>query len=535
MFSLKTNPQKKIVLIALTLISLVMIGAQLIRYQYDGFGSGLLNWSTDDDAATVDGNPYFLPHNESHDHSFDEKFVTYLPYSRFSNQRGTLLNAALLAKYLNRTLIVPPLFLGSANGWSPAPSMYNVLANMTDVAWQDRCYDSNDQPIIEEVQFAEDGETVLFGCYNFTTVAQMPWSWATDLQRLTRSVEDGGLGIRIMERSNMALSALQDELGLPDDEMYLMQDSTRYQWRISDTEDDTHNLRYRYELSIEQLRNIQHRLLHFYGIFGYDRLSLHDEWNEEYRQRIEQSLIFRHHAIRESSSIILEQLLDAVNMESNELLPLDPMQAKEQEKDQDELPRFVAAHVRAGDGVFLKKLNDRVPEFVHQIWDIMTGNETTQDDLIGASNKPSASDPAVQQEQRQRPLYPLPKAPAELRDALHDLSLRERIRECSNRKQMILYVATDAPAPRTNPELQPILEAFPCTFFMDDFPADDWRAPLTKVRSPDDPHKDLTDLLIMFVDASICSYAERFVGTRTSTFSVGPLCYTYAFCDTRNS
>lgn len=214
-----------------------MIGVQLVRYQYDGIPLPTSMWSSDDDASPQPPqqkdqdqddalHPYDFSHNQTHDHSHDEKYLTYLPYSRFSNQRSTLLNAALLAKYLNRTLVVPPMFLGSANGWSPAPELYQVLANMTDDAFQDRCFDQDENARIEDIVMADDGERVVFGCYNFTTYAMVPWSWATDLHRLTRSEEEGGLGINILERSDMKLTKLQHDLGLPDDEMYLMQDST---------------------------------------------------------------------------------------------------------------------------------------------------------------------------------------------------------------------------------------------------------------------------------------------------------------------
>ncbi|KAI8137324.1 hypothetical protein BJV82DRAFT_359632 [Fennellomyces sp. T-0311] len=520
MFLLKTNPRKKTILVIITVFSLLMISLQVVRYQYDGIPipSHLLQWSTDKEwVDSDDRSPRFLnsqPQTIHHTPTGDEKYLTYLPYSRFSNQRSTLLNAALLAKYLNRTLIVPPMFLGSANGWSPAPGLYNVLANMTDASYQDRCYDDDMNPIIEEPVIVD--EQVVFGCYNFTTYAMLPWSWATDLHRLTRPEDEGGLGINIMERSDMSLLTLQKDLNLPEDELYLMQDNTRYQWHIYENDGDERNLRYQYEISLRELGGIQQRLLHFYGIFGYDRLELHSMDSDEYRLRIEQALIFRHPAIGEASAMILGQLLNGIEKEESELVPLDPYQAQEkedQEQEEYELPRFVAAHVRAGDGVFLKKLEDRVPEFVHQIWDIMTGNETTTDDLIGASNKINATLPIPREK-----LFPLPKAPAQLRKDLLQLDVHARLGECAKRDQMVLYVATDAVSPRENKELQPIIDAFPCTFFMDDFPQD-WKTPLLNVRSPLDPKKDLSEYLVMFVDATLCSWAERFVGTRTSTFS----------------
>lgn len=243
MFLLKTPPKKKTVLVIITLLSVLVISVELARYQYDGLhiGSDIFQWASKeelDHATDVNkessnarsSSSRFMDNNQpapiQHTPSSEEKYLTYLPYSRFSNQRSTLVNAALLAKYLNRTLIVPPMFLGSANGWSPAPGLYRVLANMTDSSFQDRCFDSNGQPILEEPVVPPEGEEVEFGCYNFTTYVMVPWSWATDLHRLTLPEEDGGLSIRIMERSDMSLGALQRQLGLLDDDMFLMQDDT---------------------------------------------------------------------------------------------------------------------------------------------------------------------------------------------------------------------------------------------------------------------------------------------------------------------
>ena len=199
MFLLKTNPRKKTILVLLTLFSLLVISLQLLRYQYDGIPlpSKLIQWSSDNYneyinnyyKTTDDINDDELEKNEFNDPSSprflnthqpkpiqhtpqpNEKYLTYLPYSRFSNQRSTLLNAALLAKYLNRTLVVPPMFLGSANGWSPAPGLYRVLANMTDSSFQDRCFDTEGQVIPEEPIVQEETGEILFGCYNFTTYA----------------------------------------------------------------------------------------------------------------------------------------------------------------------------------------------------------------------------------------------------------------------------------------------------------------------------------------------------------------------------
>ncbi|KAI8381457.1 uncharacterized protein BYT42DRAFT_306016 [Radiomyces spectabilis] len=515
---LNKNSRKRSVLVVIILLSVMFMVFQAIPYEHRTFSipDVILRKETEPTTTTVkDPEPSATPALEN-----QEKFLTYLPYSRFSNQRSTLLNAALLAKYLNRTLIVPPMFLGYANGWSPAPGLYEVLSNMTDSHFQDICFDENQNEIYYEPVILQEGEPPAFGCYNFTTYVITPWSWATDLNRLSLSEDEGGLGINIIERQDMSLSSLKKQLNLHDDDLYLMEDSTRYQWHIVDDTSHPPNPRYQQEVSIKELSGIRERLLHFYGIFGYDRLLLSSSDSEEYRLRIQQALIFRHPAITDASAFILGQLLDSIDKNEKELMPLDPHEARKKEKSTGHFdpPRFVAAHIRAGDGVFLKGLKDRIPEFVHQIWDIMKGNETTLDDLIGATNNKTA----IKEHKLLHANQPLPKAPRRIRDRLGALSLSDRLEACGQLNQMLLYVATDAPSPRDNKDLQPLLDAFPCTYFMADF-SDNWREPLLNLRSPLDPFKDLSEHLVMFVDATVCAWAERFIGTRTSTFSVSAL------------
>lgn len=136
------------------------------------------------------------------------------------------MNAALLAKYLDRTLVVPPMFLGYANGWSPGPLLYPILEHMTDPRLQDRCFDEQGQLVSQEPVIGSD-EPYLYGCANFTAYAMVPWSAVTDLKLLARPEDKGGLGIKIIERSDMSLATLREELGLNNDkDVHLMKDST---------------------------------------------------------------------------------------------------------------------------------------------------------------------------------------------------------------------------------------------------------------------------------------------------------------------
>ncbi|KAI7872354.1 hypothetical protein BDF14DRAFT_490307 [Spinellus fusiger] len=47
----------------------------------------------------------------------NKKYISYLPHSGFHNQIISLINALVLAKALNLTLIMPELNIGWANHW----------------------------------------------------------------------------------------------------------------------------------------------------------------------------------------------------------------------------------------------------------------------------------------------------------------------------------------------------------------------------------------------------------------------------------
>src|SRR5690554_1218960 len=79
-----------------------------------------------------------------------ERFLAYLPHSGFHNQLVTLENALLLAAYLNRTLLLPPLHLShkrQALVWKEPPVLLQQWAdrNRTGVEYC-REVDTSDWP-----------------------------------------------------------------------------------------------------------------------------------------------------------------------------------------------------------------------------------------------------------------------------------------------------------------------------------------------------------------------------------------------------
>ncbi|KAF9179117.1 hypothetical protein BGZ50_007214 [Haplosporangium sp. Z 11] len=61
------------------------------------------------------------------------KYLTFLPHSGFHNQRSELENALLLARLLNRTLIMPKVYLGPPMPWFTFPKLHERLLYRTKI------------------------------------------------------------------------------------------------------------------------------------------------------------------------------------------------------------------------------------------------------------------------------------------------------------------------------------------------------------------------------------------------------------------
>ncbi|CAO3618922.1 unnamed protein product [Cunninghamella echinulata] len=102
MLFLNSNPRKRATLIAISVFSVLFIFVQLIPYNYDSLTipDSLLIWGTDNSISIEEETNDINDNNKTNtNHHKDksisssssqstEKYLTYLPYSRFSNQRG---------------------------------------------------------------------------------------------------------------------------------------------------------------------------------------------------------------------------------------------------------------------------------------------------------------------------------------------------------------------------------------------------------------------------------------------------------------
>ncbi|KAI8578376.1 hypothetical protein K450DRAFT_247598 [Umbelopsis ramanniana AG] len=268
-----------------------------------------------------------------------EQFLSYLPHSGLSNQRTELENALLLASYLNRTLILPPAFLGHIRGWQPKDNLFNYLESLTKPQpWWNRCSD--------KLGLA-DGP-----CHTKDTYATVPWEF------LHSSINDIGVPVRSIRQISLAKTKAM--LTLTDDEVYVHHDNTMYSWRLCDKPKEqcpelnagTGHV-YEQQWTIEDLQAIDKPLLHLQGIFGTGRVSVSRPEHLALRTKIRQSLIYRNLAMGQVTDNIAKQLGGK--------------------------QRYFSIHVRMGDHQFLgglqKHLDEQIAFLEKSLVD--AGNPTT--------------------------------------------------------------------------------------------------------------------------------------------------------------
>ncbi|KAF9356503.1 hypothetical protein BGX26_005157 [Mortierella sp. AD094] len=91
------------------------------------------------------------------------KFLTFLPHSGFHNQRTELENALLLAKLLNRTLIMPKVYLGPPMPWLMFSQLHSRLLYQTKIGLE-HCraiIENQEEEEVEVVEYEKVQEQVL--------------------------------------------------------------------------------------------------------------------------------------------------------------------------------------------------------------------------------------------------------------------------------------------------------------------------------------------------------------------------------------
>ncbi|KAI9495906.1 hypothetical protein BDB00DRAFT_810894 [Zychaea mexicana] len=422
-----------------------------------------------------------------------EQYLAYLPHSGLSNQRIELANALLLAALLQRTLIIPPAFLGTVVGWMKKEQIYDHLGWLTNasVPFEQICRPATPGDLASYVRRSRCAEYRHFGV--------IPWSELHNIDSLTPYVN-------IRFQDIVSLQQLQQDLGIDENDTYVHTDQHLYDWRLYEDLSVARNLlrtgtnyvdsfagrRYYKVYTIKHWQRRPERLLQLGGIFGSTRINLIDPEHIALRNTIASALHYRRDTlIGETVKNIVEYLGGAGS--------------------------FVGVHFRTGDKPFRKQLPKNLVLFAQGMAEL-TGAPVIprEEDVLAAIQ---SADPGLWDEPRRVPLLP-PHA------GLHVPPWSTVCRSVpvsgapiTSGFRTVIYIATDQPNPRSPiSKLAPWFDMFPCTVTLNDLP-DYLFAPLDQVHDMIVPEKTLRSFLIPVVDAMVAAHARQVFATPRSTYS----------------
>src|SRR6266702_846759 len=407
-----------------------------------------------------------------------ERYLAYLPHSGFHNQRIALENALVLARILNRTLLVPPAHLGS-NVFSY--HKFDELNRLLVHSGKQGLLHCSEVP--SHVSPPE--------CWDYYDHTHVSWDWLVDLSSV--AVEQPLFHHELFTYPWLENPPL-------DANTLRLRDQTAYDFRFVDytpAPDAPPHPRYRIAYPIATLAASDAQLIQLGTLFGSARLHLSERGHRAARTAIRESMAFANPYLRRAS-LAAAHALGGPNA-------------------------FLAAHVRLANGPFLMVQ----AQTVRVAWYRLVACA-----LRGANASAGGSAEVHALERR---LVPANAGLPPPRDALRvDVDYVSpvaspgggamRARACAGKQQheeralvalnVPLFVATDM---EDAPALAPLHTAFPCMVLLRDLVVPEVRA-LGRLVSAEDGVR-LGPFLVPLLEAAIAAQAWAVVGTEGSTFS----------------
>lgn len=441
--------------------------------------------------------------------SRNEKFLAYSPHSGYHNQRISLENALTLAFILDRTLLLPPVWLGHAIPYISFDKLQRRL-QMANKSGLERCTEmgeggSND-PIPRECE----------GYFDWTMVH---WDFLVDL-KVARSK------VAIRDRWNQTQVALIEELSLrgrtkgSKGDIFDLKEDKLYQYRFYDDPADTEPLgKYMVRLNIDRLADEtrEYKLLNVGTLFGTARLRVTKKENGDARSAFRRAMVFRNELIDD----LTERIRDRLGGSGN----------------------YYGLHLRVGDGIFQAEAGKNIQEIWTKLCVGKMKLESRLCELAGAGKlsgfdeapppshlvKRANSQPQAPGAYHHPPLPPLPVIRSR-QDSLLDSTLTCRGKLHTAVRLLPfnapLFIATDAKIPTANPHLATFFNAFPCTFILSDFDSIssvnslvvEGLQQLAGLRNEEDK-VPLAQFLYPQLDAQVAAHGRGLIGTPQSTYS----------------
>ncbi|KAJ3800318.1 hypothetical protein GGU11DRAFT_414894 [Lentinula aff. detonsa] len=392
------------------------------------------------------------------------RYLSYLPHSGFHNQRIALENALTLSRILNRTLLVPPIRLGSKPlRYVNYDSLYSFVSLLGKENLTHCSRTAPDVPLPPE-------------CLDYFDHTLLSWEWLVNF----KAVRDRQ---PIIFRWNLTDAWLYDCLNISSTNTHFLKDSGRYQFRFVDDDSPLPNAKFSENLNVDTLVSIAEPLLQIGTLFGSSRLHLSVPENRHIRSQIRESMVLTNPYLLRAAELVAMALGDS----------------------------YLAVHVRLGDGQFRAdgptKARSVWWSFVRDELGIPVADAVAFEHSVGESiaNLSSFPDPSMDILQ-------------ELGVSNSGLRCRRGYHTASHLSPLNipLYVATDVKDPAAHPDLALFFHTFPCTFHLGDF-----LGHLDVLDHLENLYDglQLKPFLIPFLDAMIVGKANRAIGTPGSTFS----------------
>lgn len=416
----------------------------------------------EDSVYKLDQDDKYLPPGDGT--SPDERYLSFMPHSGFHNQRIALVNALYLASRLNRTLLMPPVVLGEPIHWRKYDSLESFHRRSTK-ANLGYC-----REYLEAYYNKDESVHIPGNCVSSFGHTSLRWDRLFDMSGIKQRV-------RVRYRDDYDRTYLQRKYNIQHAETYHVKDELLYDYRIADKKGQSLG-KYQREIFIGDLEQRKERLISFGSLFGTGRVMFTEPGSDEFRKFLYGQFVFSRH--------VLPSLFDEADA------IIESMGGK---------ASYVSMHARVGDSIFerfssqvMGKLWADLQKYVALVRDTTGGSSYygRQDTLDTATCLAPPSDRSAK-------------------------AVDWDTKTIAPGRPLVIFMATDAPVPRSHPLFEQIFSTFPCVVTLSDL-YDFKSSALASMVNPTDGVR-YGKFLVPFLDGLIASHGQEFTGSMWSTFS----------------
>ncbi|ORY05088.1 hypothetical protein K493DRAFT_345194 [Basidiobolus meristosporus CBS 931.73] len=217
-----------------------------------------------------------------------EKFLVYLPQDIFYQQKIALENAIMLAYYLNRSLIIPPVHLGSIIEWAPFDTLYPQVTSKSKQA-KKHCSEVMLRDLPSE-------------CLSYTSWTRLPWSYLFDLTKIQDYV-------RIYEESDLSFEHMS-RYGVAKEDIQVFKEEARYEYKFADNSALHNNSKGHFQslLHVSALQAYDQKLLYLHSMNGRGRVQTSHPNNYQVFQEMLKSYVWNNTVILDVANTVVDML-----------------------------------------------------------------------------------------------------------------------------------------------------------------------------------------------------------------------------------